>query len=342
MRQAWFMAIVEFIKGLTDQDHNFFQDDLGGGNVFQFGEVGGNCIEHHNGFGGHTEDDNFGEELDETMGEKSNWVSVKEGDGVLDSEGDGVHLSKKSDAIQQAGNVSPMASTKDHMEIDAENVKDDYTNSQHHLDLLNKACAFKTEITTIDVLVPLNDDDRLLGTMKPNVACDQVDKLVKSSLDDMELEQQPDNVVDKQRHVEQQPNDAFEVKVNEKPCVWIDFTPFKVKQKKCQHALRPNYVLRSAGRRKKKLGMALKPPFGQQSATTLAPKKTRSRSMKTDVIAPPIFLEDISEQPRIWSINHLMTHEPFLENMSDVRVIGDFSMKFYNSLRSVPNCCSVV
>ncbi|GJR39438.1 hypothetical protein Tco_1215122 [Tanacetum coccineum] len=72
-------------KGLTDQDGNFFQDDLGGGNVFQFGEVGGNCIEHHNGFGGHTEDDNFGEELDETM--------------------------LKKDAIQQAGNVSPMAST---------------------------------------------------------------------------------------------------------------------------------------------------------------------------------------------------------------------------------------
>ncbi|GKA19785.1 hypothetical protein Tco_0699700 [Tanacetum coccineum] len=310
MRQAWFMAIVEFIKGLTDQDGNFFQDDLGGGNVFQFGEVGGNCIEHHNGFGGHTEDGNFVEELDETMGEKRNDEVACHAD--------------------------------DHVEIDAENVKDDYTNSQHHLNLLNKACAFKTEITTIDVLVPPNDDDRLLRTMKPNVACDQVDKPVKSSLDDMELEQQPDNVVDKQRHVEQQPNDAFEVKVNEKPCVWIDFTPLKVKQKKCQRALRPNYVLRSAERRKKKLGMALKPPFGQQSATTLAPKKTRSRSMKTDVIAPPIFLEDISGQPRIRSINHLMTHEPFLENMSDVRVVRDFSMKFYNSLGSVPNHCSVV
>ncbi|GKB40119.1 phospholipase-like protein [Tanacetum coccineum] len=38
--------------------------------------------------------------------------------------------------------------------------------------------------------------------------------------------------------------------------------------------------------------------------------------MKTDVISPPIFLEDISEQPRIRLINHLMKHELFLENLS--------------------------
>ncbi|GJY10499.1 hypothetical protein Tco_0378684 [Tanacetum coccineum] len=128
----------------------------------------------------------------------------------------------------------------DRMEIDAENAKDDYTNSQHHLDLLIKACAFKIEITTIDVLVPPIDDDRLLRTMKPNVACDQVDhfeddymlmlndeeKPVKSSLDDMELEQQLDNV-----------------KVDEKPCVGADLAPLKVK-KKYQRTSRLNYVLR--------------------------------------------------------------------------------------------------
>ncbi|GJV19589.1 hypothetical protein Tco_1368609 [Tanacetum coccineum] len=88
-------------------------------------------------------------------------------------------------------------------ENDAKNPKDDYTHSQHHLDLLIKACAFKTEIPTIDVLVPPDGDDRLLHTMKPNDACDQVDvdhfeddymfmlnneeQPVKTSLDDMEL-----------------------------------------------------------------------------------------------------------------------------------------------------------
>nr|GEW52164.1 phospholipase-like protein [Tanacetum cinerariifolium] len=63
----------------------------------------------------------------------------------------------------------------DRMENNAENPKDDYTHSQHHLDLLIRACAFKTEIPTIDVLVPPNGDDHLLHIMKPNDACDQVD-----------------------------------------------------------------------------------------------------------------------------------------------------------------------
>ncbi|GJW31267.1 phospholipase-like protein [Tanacetum coccineum] len=248
---TWFMASVEFIKGLADQD---------------------DCN-----FSGHTQDGNFVEVLDEKMGQKSNRVSVEEGDDVLDSERDGVHLSETNDAIQQAGNVSTMTSTilqarnvsiaeffdlknqvatdlnpkeseeipnffsdhkdtsnhtagvstepmpasssshlgndevashvDDRIEIDAENAKDDYTNSQHHLDLLIKACTFKIKISTIDVLVPPNADDRLLRTMKPSDTCDQVDvdhfednymlmlndeeKPVKSSLDDMELEQQP-------------------------------------------------------------------------------------------------------------------------------------------------------
>nr|GEU62742.1 uncharacterized mitochondrial protein AtMg00810-like [Tanacetum cinerariifolium] len=165
---AWFMASVEFIKGLADQDDNFFQDDLGGGNVFQSDKARGNCIKYYNGFGGHIEDGNFIEGLVETMGQKSNRVSTEERAGILDSKGDGIHLSQKNDGI-----------------------------------------------LTIYVLVPPNDDDRLLHNMKPNVACDQVDmdhfedeymlmlndeeKLAKSSLDDMKLEQQPDNVLEKQK-----------------------------------------------------------------------------------------------------------------------------------------------
>nr|GEY62137.1 hypothetical protein [Tanacetum cinerariifolium] len=76
IRNGWFMASIEFIKGLADQDGNIFEDDLGGGNVFQSDEAG-----------------------------------VEAGDDVLDSGGDGIHLSKKFDTDQQAGTVSPMAST---------------------------------------------------------------------------------------------------------------------------------------------------------------------------------------------------------------------------------------
>ncbi|GKC46116.1 hypothetical protein Tco_1063838, partial [Tanacetum coccineum] len=44
MRQAWFIASVDYIKGLADQDGNVFQDD----------EARVNCIEHNNGMCGDT------------------------------------------------------------------------------------------------------------------------------------------------------------------------------------------------------------------------------------------------------------------------------------------------
>ncbi|GJW20153.1 phospholipase-like protein [Tanacetum coccineum] len=373
MRQAWFMASVDFIQGLADQDGNFLQD----------AKARENCIEHHNGMCDDTEDGNFVEGVDETICQKINQVSVEEGDGVLDSKGDGVHLSQTNDVIQQAVNLSTMSSTSpqarnaavaeflaqfyalknslktdvctenqstdfnpqeseeipnfcsDHndtsnhiggvsneakqpssssshprndedashlddlKEIDVENANDDYSNSQHHLHLFIKALDSKTENPTIDVVVPPKDDDRILRTIKPNDACDEVEvdnfeddymfmlndeeKPVKSSLNDMELEQEPDKIVVKQGILEQQPNAAkgkttileetVGVKVEEKPSLGRGLGPLKVKKKNCQRALRPNYVLRSAQVRKKKLAMALKPPFGQQSATTPAPKK---------------------------------------------------------------------
>nr|GEV12971.1 hypothetical protein [Tanacetum cinerariifolium] len=131
-------------------------------------------------------------------------------------------------------------------------------NNNHFSDLLviHKLC--QVDQVTDDYMLMLNDEE----------------KPIKSYFDDMELEQQPDNLVYKQPHVEHQPDDAkdktivleenFKVKVDDKPCVATYFSPVKVKKKKCQHALRLNYVLRSSERRKKKLGMALKPQFGQR------------------------------------------------------------------------------
>ncbi|GKD40410.1 phospholipase-like protein [Tanacetum coccineum] len=428
MRQAWFMASVDFIKELADQDDKFFQDDearvyyiehnngmcgdtevgkfmqdeearVNGiehhngmcgdtevGKFVQDKEARVNGIEHHNEMCGDTEDSNFVKGIDETVCLKSNQMSVEEGDGVLDSEGDGVHLSQTNDVIQQVINLSTMSSTSpqainpvvaefffpefdalkkevfllkkrkddefdeltkrfskletsqtfpsssssntrnekdashldDLMEIDGENLS--YTNSQDHLNLLIKALESKTENPTLDVVVPLKDDDCILRTRKPNDAYDVVEvdnyeddymlmlndeeKHVKSSLNDMELEQEPDKIDVKQGILEQQPNapkgktTVFEetvwVKVEEKPGLGRGVGPLKVKKKNCQRAFRPNYLLRSTKDRKKKLAMALKPPFGQQSATT----------------------PDISGQPRIGSINDIMTHEPFVENLS--------------------------
>ncbi|GJU29892.1 hypothetical protein Tco_1173481 [Tanacetum coccineum] len=127
----------------------------------------------------------------------------------------------------------------------------------------------------------------LSGSFYGSLHLNDEENPTKSSLDDMDLKHQPDNVIDKQPPVEQQPDDEFivvekdktivlkenvEVKVDEKPYIGTDFASLKGKKKKCQHALKTNYVLRLAQARNKKFDMALKPPFGQQSATTPAPK----------------------------------------------------------------------
>nr|GEZ65500.1 phospholipase-like protein [Tanacetum cinerariifolium] len=253
MRHAWFMASVDFIKGLGDQDGNFLQDD----------EVRVNSIEHHNGMFGDTKDGNFFEGVDERICPKSIQMSAEEGDDVLNSKGDDVHLSQTNDVLQQAINrsTSPQAknaaaaeffvefdplknftdfilyhpsSSSSHlgndedashfddlMEINGENAKDGYSNSQHHLHLLIKALESKTENPIIDLVVPPKDDDRILRPVKPNDACDEVEvdnfddeymlmmndeaKHVKSSLNDMELEQEPDKIFVKQGILDQPP-----------------------------------------------------------------------------------------------------------------------------------------
>ncbi|GJT66882.1 hypothetical protein Tco_1018362 [Tanacetum coccineum] len=50
--------------------------------------------------------------------------------------------------------------------------------------------------------------------------------------------------------------------------------------------------------------------------STPVPTKRKTRLNKTEDIVLPYDLEDISRQPRIRSINHIMTHDPFVENLS--------------------------
>ncbi|GJT88898.1 phospholipase-like protein [Tanacetum coccineum] len=297
MRQAWFMACVDFIKGLADQDGKFLQDDearvnciehnngMRGdkevGKFFQDEEERVNGIEHHNVMCGDTEDSNFVEGIDETICPKTNQMSVEEGDGVLDSEGDG-----PSSSSSQLGNDKDASHLDDLMEIDGENVKDGYTNSQHHLHLLIKALESKIENHTLDVVVPPKDDDCILCTIKPNGAYDVVE------VDNYEDDYMLITIVNAPKEKTTVLEETIGVKVEEKPRLGRGLGPLKVKKKKnCQQALRPNYVLRSTQDRKKKLAMALKPPFGQQSTTTPVPKKRKSKIMKTEVIVPPFDFE---------------------------------------------------
>ncbi|GKC06303.1 phospholipase-like protein [Tanacetum coccineum] len=203
---------------------------------------------------------------------------------------------KASSSSSNLGNDKDVSHLDDLMEIDGENVKDGYTNSQDHLHLLIKALESKTENPTLDVVVPPKDDDCILRTRKPNDAYDVVE--VDNYEDDYMLmlndEEKPNN----NQMLLNEKIIVFEetagVKVEEKPGLGRDVYPFKVKRKNYQRALRPNYLLRSAKDRKKKLAMALKPLFGQQSATTPVPKKRKSRIMKTQVNVPPFDLENLS------------------------------------------------
>nr|GEW79906.1 phospholipase-like protein [Tanacetum cinerariifolium] len=189
MRQAWVMASVDFIKGLTNKDGDFLQDD----------EARVNCIEHHNGMCGDTEDGNFVKGVDETICQNIIQMSVEE-DGVLDSDGNG-----PSSSSYHPGNDEDESHSDDLMESDGKKAKDGYSNSQLHLHIRIKALDSKTENPTIDLVVPTKDDDRILRTIKPNDAYGKVEddymlmmndeaKPVKSSLNDMELEQEPDKI----------------------------------------------------------------------------------------------------------------------------------------------------
>ncbi|GKB33658.1 hypothetical protein Tco_0873059 [Tanacetum coccineum] len=103
------------------------------------------------------------------------------------------------------------------------------------------------------------------------------------------------------------------VKEDYKPCLGMVFANVKAKRKKC--GIERNYVLRSVKERKKRLAMSLDSPFGQQATTTLASPKTISKSVNGDFIAPLEFLEDVSGEPKMRSINELMTLEVFVEQL---------------------------
>ncbi|GJR06673.1 hypothetical protein Tco_0529657 [Tanacetum coccineum] len=104
------------------------------------------------------------------------------------------------------------------------------------------------------------------------------------------------------------------VKEDYKPCLGMVFSNVKAKRKK--YGIERNYVLRSVKERKKRLAMSLDSPFAQQETITPTPPKTISRSVNEAFIEPPEFLEDASGEPKMRSINELMTLEVFVKQLS--------------------------
>ncbi|GJR71037.1 phospholipase-like protein [Tanacetum coccineum] len=134
------------------------------------------------------------------------------------------------------------------------------------------------------------------------------------SLDDINVDEQEEKLVDTVK-VESNKSEYVNVVTDDyKPCLASVFAQVKKKRKKSD--IKTNYVLRSVKERKKRLAMALESPFGQQPPTTPVPPKFISRSVNCDFILPPDFEEDVSGQPKMRSINELMTMEVFVEQLS--------------------------
>ncbi|GKA52371.1 hypothetical protein Tco_0745686 [Tanacetum coccineum] len=157
---------------------------------------------------------------------------------------------------------------------------------------------------SLDDMKLQDEEDKLISIPAP-VNHQQVDELIDVHQDKTTVFQENmKDLSNKSKYVNV-------VKEDYKPCLGMVFANVKAKMKK--RGIERNYVLRSVKERKKKLAMSLDSPFGQQATTTLAPPKTISRSVNMDFIAPPEFLEDVSGEPKMWSINELITLEVFVE-----------------------------
>nr|GEV94426.1 hypothetical protein [Tanacetum cinerariifolium] len=133
-------------------------------------------------------------------------------------------MKKATSSSAHLGNDEDVSHLADNMEIDGPNVKDLYINSQHHLHLLIKGLCTKIENLSIDsvLVVPPKVDYPTLRTIKPKYDFDEAkvgsddddymsmfndeEQPAKSSLNDLELQQEPDIVDVKDGILEQQAN----------------------------------------------------------------------------------------------------------------------------------------
>ncbi|GJZ43005.1 phospholipase-like protein [Tanacetum coccineum] len=229
----------------------------------------------------------------------------------------------------------------DGMGIDNEDGNNDYTYSQREpstLDVLVQGFDSEKNHPGIDVIqhdthvdcsvAKLNDhpiaDIGVKAVPVDEFADDFMDVLNDEesipnySLDDMKLQDEKEKLISTLEPVNHQQVDELIDVHEDKTSVLQENVKDLTKRKKC--GIERNYVLRSVKERKKRLAMSLDSPFSQQATTTLALPKTISRSVNGDFIAPPEFLEDVSGEPKMRSINELMTLEVFVEIMNRLPV----------------------
>nr|GEW13853.1 phospholipase-like protein [Tanacetum cinerariifolium] len=245
-RLAWFKASAEFLKRLDDQYGTFFQNDQvdDGDGVLdsQSDDEDGvldsqtkDVIEEatmlptmssNSPQAGNVAVSEFFAEFDALK--KEVFVSIEEKPNFSSHHNDSSnHIggvfseAKASSSSAHLRNDEDVSHLDDNMGIDGQNAKDGYSNYQHHLHLLIKALGTKIENPSIDAVVPPKVDDPMLRTIKPKDDFDEADvdsydvymllfndeeQPAKSSLNDLESQQEPDKVDVKDRILEQQPN----------------------------------------------------------------------------------------------------------------------------------------
>nr|GEU40811.1 transposase, MuDR, MULE transposase domain protein [Tanacetum cinerariifolium] len=160
---------------------------------------------------------------------------------------------------------------------------------------------------SLDDMKLQDKEEKLISTLAP-INDQQVDELI---------DVHEDKTTMLQENVKDQSNKSQYVNVvtdDYKPYLGMILDNVKTKRSKC--GIERNYALRFVKERKKRLAMALDSLFGQQATTTPSSPKTISMSVNEDFIAPPEFLEDVSGELKMRSINELMTLEVFVEPLS--------------------------
>ncbi|GJZ98816.1 phospholipase-like protein [Tanacetum coccineum] len=222
---------AEFIKGLDDQDGTFLHDDQG--KICP--KMNRMSVDDRDGVLDSQSDDGDGVLDSQTKDvieeaeicfqpcQKPNFSS-HHNDSSNHIGGMSSEAKHASSSSANSGNDEDVSHLDDNIEIDGPNAKDIYSNSQHHLHLLIKALGTKIENRSIDsvVVVPPKVDDPMLCTIKPKDDFDEADvdsydddymslfndeeQPAKSSINDLELQQEPDIVDVKDGILEQQAN----------------------------------------------------------------------------------------------------------------------------------------
>nr|GEX71310.1 phospholipase-like protein [Tanacetum cinerariifolium] len=193
----------------------------------------------------------------------------------------------------------------DGMAIDKPDQRNDYNCSQPipaSMDALIQAYAYAADHPKLDVLRHKAHVDRLGPKINQHPTAEPLTEMIPNvSLDDMKFQHEKENFPVKDTPLEHQPVDEL---INAQKDT-TNLLPENVKDEINKS--------KSIQEQKKMLAMALGSPYGQLGTTTPALPKTRSMTSIVDTIVAPEFEVEISRQPKIRSLNELMTLQVFVK-----------------------------